>query len=361
MIDAPDRDEPRPRPAAARRDPRELRAAAAPRGPRRRPRSAHARALVEELPALARSPSRPSARTSSTTRCRRSSSSSSSARASSTARACWPAGVETLAAAEEAMLALTCERAGVEDGMDAARPRLRLGLAHARGSPSGTRAARDHRGLELAPAARVSIRARGLPNVEVVTADVERVRHRPPLRPRGLGRDVRAHAQLRGAARRGSRRGSSPAGALFVHVFSHRRYAYPYDRRLDGARRSSPAGLMPSRRPAAALPGRPAASSSAGASTASTTRAPPRPGSRTSMRNEARILGVLRAAYGPGASRRGSRTGASSSSPAPSSGATAAAASGSSRTTSSRPSDDRPAPPSMNQNGPAGPSSVSLG
>jgi cyclopropane-fatty-acyl-phospholipid synthase len=30
----------------------------------------------------------------------------------------WPAGVETLTAAEEAMLALTCERAGVEDGME---------------------------------------------------------------------------------------------------------------------------------------------------------------------------------------------------------------------------------------------------
>ena len=29
----------------------------------------------------------------------------------------WPAGVETLARAEEAMLELTCERAGVEDGM----------------------------------------------------------------------------------------------------------------------------------------------------------------------------------------------------------------------------------------------------
>ena len=32
------------------------------------------------------------------------------------------------------MLALTCERAGVEDGMDAARSRLRLGLAHRSGS-----------------------------------------------------------------------------------------------------------------------------------------------------------------------------------------------------------------------------------
>src|SRR6266699_991498 len=29
----------------------------------------------------------------------------------------WPDGVESLAAAEEAMLALTCERAGLEDGM----------------------------------------------------------------------------------------------------------------------------------------------------------------------------------------------------------------------------------------------------
>ena len=30
----------------------------------------------------------------------------------------WPAGVETLAQAEEAMLDLTCRRAGIEDGME---------------------------------------------------------------------------------------------------------------------------------------------------------------------------------------------------------------------------------------------------
>ncbi len=30
----------------------------------------------------------------------------------------WPPGVDTLAAAEDAMLALTCERAGLEDGME---------------------------------------------------------------------------------------------------------------------------------------------------------------------------------------------------------------------------------------------------
>ena len=42
-----------------------------------------------------------------------------------------PDGVETLAAAEEAMLELTCERAGIEDGMEI------LDLGCGWGSPSG--------------------------------------------------------------------------------------------------------------------------------------------------------------------------------------------------------------------------------
>ena len=65
----------------------------------------------------------------------------------------WPAGVETLADAEEAMLALTCERARIEDGQ-----RI-LDLGCGWGSFTLYAAERfsgraDHGGVELAAAAR---------------------------------------------------------------------------------------------------------------------------------------------------------------------------------------------------------------
>ena len=95
-----------------------------------------------------RSRSSPRWRTTSTTRSRRSSSSSCSARASSTARACGRAATRTLAEAEEAMLALTCERAADRGRAAHPRPRLRLGLVHAvRGRALPERA--HHRRLEL--------------------------------------------------------------------------------------------------------------------------------------------------------------------------------------------------------------------
>ena len=47
----------------------------------------------------------------------------------------------------------------------------------------------------------------------------EHARPRPPLRPDPLGRDARAHAQLRGAAR-ADRSWLEPDGRFFCHVFS---------------------------------------------------------------------------------------------------------------------------------------------
>ena len=82
----------------------------------------------------------------------------------------WPDGVETLAGAEEAMLALTCERARIEDGQEI------LDLGCGWGSFSLYAA-------ERFPGARITavsnsrlqrewIEARAPANVEVVTADV---------------------------------------------------------------------------------------------------------------------------------------------------------------------------------------------
>ena len=94
-----------------------IRAACATRLRRERRRGPARRRRSSSRCAVGRSPSRSRRRTSSTTRCRRSSSGSCSARASSTRRASGPTASRRSPQAEDAMLALTCERAGVEDGM----------------------------------------------------------------------------------------------------------------------------------------------------------------------------------------------------------------------------------------------------
>ena len=84
-----------------------------------------------------------------------------------------------------------------------------------------------------------------LSNVEVVTADVSELELDRALRPRRLDRDVRAHAQLRGAAAADRGLAASRTGTLFVHVFCHRRARLPVRRRgrATGWRgSSSPAG-----------------------------------------------------------------------------------------------------------------------
>ena len=98
--------------------------------------------------------------------------------------------------------------------------------------------ARITRGLELgARSASTSRRARasrGLANLEVVTCGRERLRARAALRSRGVGRDVRAHAQLARAARAHRAAGWSPTAALFVHVFSPPRARLPASRPRRG-------------------------------------------------------------------------------------------------------------------------------
>jgi cyclopropane-fatty-acyl-phospholipid synthase len=154
----------------------------------------------------------------------------------------WPAGVTTLAEAEEAMLALTCERAGVEDGMEL------LDLGCGWGSLTFWLAERYPNAQVLAVSnsriQREFIAARGVPNVEVVTADANDFR--PDRRfDRVLSVEMLEH--LRNYPSLLARIASwlRPDGRLFVHVFSHRRFAYPYD---EGwmARKFFTAGLMPS-------------------------------------------------------------------------------------------------------------------
>jgi cyclopropane-fatty-acyl-phospholipid synthase len=154
----------------------------------------------------------------------------------------WPAGVETLADAEETMLALTCARAGIVDGMEI------LDLGCGWGSLSGWIAERypSCRVLAVSNSApqKAYVDGLGHPNVEVVTADVNDFATDRRF-DRVVSVEMFEHmrnwaallAKVRGLLR--------DDGRLFVHVFAHVRHAYAFDRSWM-ARRFFTGGIMPS-------------------------------------------------------------------------------------------------------------------
>jgi cyclopropane-fatty-acyl-phospholipid synthase len=154
----------------------------------------------------------------------------------------WADGVDTLAAAEEAMLDLTCRRAGIEDGMEV------LDLGCGWGSLSAWIAERYPACRVLAVSNSASqrrhIESLGLEGVEVVTADVNSFTTERRF-DRVLSVEMFEHmrnweallARVRGWLRR--------EGRVFVHVFAHVRHVYPFDRSWM-ARRFFTGGVMPS-------------------------------------------------------------------------------------------------------------------
>jgi len=175
--------------------------------------------------------------------------------------ALWEPGTATLDEAEAAMLELTCARADLRDGQTV----LELGCGW--GSLSLWMAARFPRSRIVAVSnsrtqgAYIRARAaeRGLENLELRTADVngwapgegqrfdrvvsvemfEHVRNWPELFRRVAG-------------------WLAPGGRVFVHVFAHRRFAYPFE--VDGdrdwmARHFFTGGIMPAHDLPARIPG----------------------------------------------------------------------------------------------------------
>ncbi|HWO18166.1 MAG TPA: cyclopropane-fatty-acyl-phospholipid synthase family protein [Kofleriaceae bacterium] len=163
----------------------------------------------------------------------------------------WPAGVERLGDAEAAMLELTAARAGLADGQDV----LDLGcgwgalaLWAARRFPKSRITAVSHSRTQRA-FIEARARAAGLPNVSVRTADVRALELPAKSYDRVVSVEMFEHMRNYERLLRRIAGWLRPDGALFVHVFAHRRYAYPFEDagRSDWmAREFFTGGLMPS-------------------------------------------------------------------------------------------------------------------
>ena len=142
----------------------------------------------------------------------------------------WPAGVSTLAQAEDRMLELTAGRARLQDGQDILElgcgwGSLTLFVAERFPSSRITGVSNSHaqRRFILERAA-----ARGLQNVEVVTADINSFTTGVRF-DRVVSVEMFEHARNYEELLHRVAGWLRPAGLLFVHIFTHLRFAYPYE------------------------------------------------------------------------------------------------------------------------------------
>lgn len=141
----------------------------------------------------------------------------------------WPTGVETLDAAEDAMLSLTCERAGIENGMDI------LDLGCGWGSLPFWLRERYPRSRVLAVSnsalqrrhIETEARRRGVEGLEIVTADMNAFDTERRF-DRVVSVEMFEHLRNYEALLARIASWLRPDGRLFVHVFSHRRYTYAF-------------------------------------------------------------------------------------------------------------------------------------
>ncbi|NJN47033.1 MAG: class I SAM-dependent methyltransferase [Candidatus Competibacteraceae bacterium] len=142
----------------------------------------------------------------------------------------WPPGVETLSEAEAVMLALTCERAGLTDGqaileLGCGWGSLTLWMAehypHSRITAlSNSRLQREHIEGEC--------RRLQINNVNVITADMNDF-HTDQRFDRVVSVEMFEHMRNYQALMQRIHCWLKPAGKLFVHIFTHRRLAYPFE------------------------------------------------------------------------------------------------------------------------------------
>jgi len=162
----------------------------------------------------------------------------------------WPPGVTTLDEAEAAMLALTCERAQLADGQAI----LELGcgwgsltLWLAEHYPNARIVAVSNSGSQRA-FIETACHQRGFDNVQVITADMNDFCTEQRFE-RVVSVEMFEHMRNYQALLQRIQSWLQPDGRLFVHVFSHRRLAYPFE--TEGAKNWMgkyffTGGLMPS-------------------------------------------------------------------------------------------------------------------
>lgn len=162
----------------------------------------------------------------------------------------WPEGIATLDAAEQAMLRLTCERARIEDGQHI----LELGCGW--GSLSLWLA--EHypqariTGVSNSTTQRLYIEAecarRGLSNLQIMTCDMNRFETLARF-DRVVSVEMFEHMKNYQQLMTNIARWLRNEGLLFVHIFSHREFAYHFVARDPSdwmARYFFTGGIMPS-------------------------------------------------------------------------------------------------------------------
>lgn len=173
----------------------------------------------------------------------------------------WEPGTASLDGAEAAMLERTCARADLRDGQEV----LELGCGW--GSLSLLMAGRYPRSRFVAVSnsgsqgafVRARAKERGLANLEVRTADMNGFAPAPGARfDRIVSVEMFEHMRNWPELFRRVHGWLAPDGRVFVHVFAHRRFAYPFE--VDGhgdwmARHFFTGGIMPAHDLPARIPG----------------------------------------------------------------------------------------------------------
>lgn len=146
----------------------------------------------------------------------------------------WPEHVKSLWSAEEAMLALTCKRAGIRNGqniLDLGCGWGSLSLWIASRYPDCTITAVSNSASQ-GDHVRARARRLGLGNVRVRTADMNAF-STDERYDRVVSVEMFEHMRNIGALLARIRRWLRDDGMLFVHIFVHREHAYPFEVQSD--------------------------------------------------------------------------------------------------------------------------------
>jgi len=162
----------------------------------------------------------------------------------------WGAGVETLAQAEEAALRLTCERAGLRDGqaileLGCGWGSLSLWMAERYRDSHVTAVSNSHSQRSFIER---EAQARGLPNLNVITRDVNDFDTRAAQYDRVVSVEMFEHLRNWPAMFARVARWLKPDGRFFMHVFATRGAPYAFVERDAGdwmSRHFFSGGMMP--------------------------------------------------------------------------------------------------------------------